>query len=134
MPDEFVFGHRQLRAHDQRQDAGKHEKQKPRRYVEKADVSVVDCRENPPAARRLPNPPQAFQLTLRPGGRIRKAGSAIRSLRSTSVGFLCLRRHLRPPKYAAMARNSSPCRLPNEGIRLPGLRCWAEEIQPASVP
>ena len=44
-----LLGHRELRAHDQREDAGQHEEHQRRADVEQADVGVVDHGRKAPA-------------------------------------------------------------------------------------
>jgi hypothetical protein len=52
--DEIALGPRQLRAHDEREDAGKDEEQQSRADVPQAHIGVVDRRDDREALRGFP--------------------------------------------------------------------------------
>ena len=65
--DEIVVGNRKLQAHQQCQNARKHEKQQRRADIEEADIGIVDGRQEFEAARRRPDALRASPVRFSAG-------------------------------------------------------------------
>ena len=96
LAQEGVARHRELRAHQQRENAGEQEKQERGADVEIADDGVVDGADDPPAARHRPDGLQLLQL--------RCAAAAAGLGNGRAAGRLCaICAHLSSPRYAVSA-------------------------------
>src|SRR3546814_10504595 len=91
------------------------EEQERRADIEDADVGVVDDGDEVPAGGRLPDLLQPVELAGRPRRPVRQLG------------------HFRLSRYAASARRSAPAICLNDGMPLPGFKCWLSAIQPAKI-